>query len=95
MAGEECSFWLKIMPREVWIIPEPATPVPLGGRVTLPGHQRCWPSFLELLGLAQRQEQGSNPRGDNHPAVCLSPGAQVNHPAVCHSPGWVFTMYTA
>lgn len=65
-AGEECSFWLKIMPGEVWILPEPVFPVPLGGRVTLPGHQPC----LELLSVARRQEQGRKP-----------PAAQINYPA--------------
>lgn len=82
--GEECAFWLKIMPREAWRIPEPAIAVPLGGRVALPGHQPCWPEFLELLGPAQRQEQGRK-----------APGAQINHPAVFHSPAWLFALYTA
>lgn len=56
-AGEKCAFWLKILPREVWRIPEPAMAVPLGGRVALPGQQPRWPALLELLCLAQRPEE--------------------------------------
>lgn len=90
-AGEEGAFWLKIMPGEAWLSPEAASPAPLGGRVTLPGHQ---PRLPGAAGPGPKAEQGRNPPGAriNHPA---SPGAQINHPAVFHSPGCVFTVYTA